>query len=236
MRFEALFYRTEGHHPFELGPLTLEGPDDRPWLLVGPAGSGKSTLLRLLGGVLKPRSGCMRGLDPAREGAYLPQLPERALAGRNLAEDLCGEVRPVAEMRVQLREALAAVGLEGTALSRKSRHMSTGERRRLCLALLHLSSAPCWAIDEPDAGLDVLGREQLRVWLRDRRDRRMWIATHRPEVYDPMDPWTLVLEGGKVRNSGPLREVSALPEVRDLLSGVQAAPLHAVPTRHPLSS
>ena len=216
MRFEAVSYRTEGLYPFELGPLDFEGPDDRPWLLVGPAGSGKSTLLRLLGGVLQPRSGSIRGLDPVRESAYLPQLPERALAGRNLAEDLCGDVRPAHSVRAQLRSALAAVGLGGTPLSRKSRRMSTGERRRVCLALLHLSPAPCWAVDEPDAGLDVLGREQLLAWLRSHGERRMWIGTHRPRIYGPMNPWTLVLEEGKIRASGPLREVFS-PEVEDLL-------------------
>ena len=233
MRFEALFYRAEGPDPFELGPLDLEGPDDRPWLFVGPAGSGKSTLLRLLGGVLRPHSGHIRGLDPLGESAYLPQLPERALAGRNLAEDLCGNVRPPTSMRAELRAALAAVGLEGAALSRKSSRMSTGERRRLCLALLQLSPAACWAIDEPDAGLDVAGREQLRVWLRSQGTRRMWIATHRVEVYLAMNPWTLVLEGGNVRNSGLLREVIGLPDISDLLFCEGHLGMKRVPMRHP---
>jgi len=217
MRFEAVSYRPSGPRRFELGPLDFEGPDDRPWLLLGPAGSGKSTLLRLLGGVIRPRSGRIVGLEPGRESAYLPQLPERALAGRNLAEDLCGEVRPEAATRARLRVALAAVGLEGMPLSRRSRRLSTGERRRLSLALLHLSPASSWALDEPDAGLDASGRASLEAWLGAEVGRRLWIASHRWTLYEWMNPWTLILGSGKVVAAGPIEAVFREPRVRGLL-------------------
>ena len=217
MRFEAVSYRPPGPRRFELGPLDVEGPDDRPWLLLGPAGSGKSTLLRLLGGVIRPRSGNIRGLEPGRESAYLPQLPERALAGRNLAEDLCGELRPEAATRTRLRAALSAVGLEGMPLSRKSRRLSTGERRRLSLALLYLSPASSWALDEPDAGLDASGRASLLGWLSAQEGRRLWIASHRWSLYERMNPWTLILESGKVIAAGPIEAVFRSPSVRELL-------------------
>jgi ABC-type multidrug transport system ATPase subunit len=218
MRFEAVSYSPPGPRRFELGPLDVEGPDDRPWLLLGPAGSGKSTLLRLLGGVIRPRSGRILGLTPGLESAYLPQLPERALAGRNLAEDLCGEVRPEAATRTRLRAALSAVGLEGMPLSRKSRRLSTGERRRLSLALLYLSPASSWALDEPDAGLDASGRAALHGWLSGEvGGRRLWIASHRWSLYERMNPWTLILESGKVMAVGSIEAVFRSPKVRELL-------------------
>ncbi len=217
MRFEAVFYRPPGPRRFELGPLDIEGPDDRPWLVLGPAGSGKSTLLRLLGGVIRPHSGRILGLEPGRESAYLPQLPERALAGRNLAEDLCGEVRPEAATRTRLRGALVAVGLEGMPLSRRSRRLSTGERRRLSLALLHLSSASGWALDEPDAGLDAMGRASLGGWLGAQSGRRLWISSHRWGVYEPLNPWTLILQSGKAIGAGALGEVFQNPNIQELL-------------------
>ena len=218
MRFEAVFYRAPGPRRFELGPLDLEGPDDRPWLVLGPAGSGKTTLLRLLGGGIRPRSGRVLGLEPGRESAYLPQLPERALTGRNLAEDLCGEVRPEAATRARLRKALALVGLEGMPLSRRSRRLSTGERRRLSLALLHLSTATAWALDEPDAGLDAEGRKSLEAWLSGGEEgRRLWIASHRWGLYEGMKPWTLVLDSGNLLSAGSLETVFREPRVRELL-------------------
>jgi ABC-type multidrug transport system ATPase subunit len=223
MRLDALIYRAPGPRGFVLGPLSLEGPDDRPWLILGPAGSGKSTLLRILGGAIRPAGGRILGLVPGKETAYLPQLPERALTGRNLAEDLCGEVRPPAATRVLLRSALGSVGLEGMPLSRKSRRLSTGERRRVSLALLHLSSAPHWAIDEPDAGLDASGRRSLEGWLRSQRARRLWIASHRWTLYAPLAPWSVVLRSGTVLAAGPLAEVTARREVLELLLGPVAS-------------
>jgi ABC-type multidrug transport system ATPase subunit len=217
MRFEAVSYRPPGPRRFELGPLDVEGPDDRPWLLLGPAGSGKSTLLRLVGGVLRPHSGRILGFHPGRDTAYLPQLPERALAGRNLAEDLCGDIRPEAATRTRLRQALAAVGLEGMPLSRRSRRLSTGERRRLSLALLYLSSARHWALDEPDAGLDAGGRGSLEDWLVSQKGRRLWIATHRWALYRRFDPWTVILSSGKVMAMGGIDAVFEKPGVRELL-------------------
>ena len=225
MRFEAISYRPPGPRRFELGPIDIEGPDDRPWLLLGPAGSGKSTLLRLLGGVIRPRSGRIVGVTPGHDSAYLPQLPERALAGRNLAEDLCGNVRPEAATRTRLRRALQSVGLEGMPLSRRSRRLSTGERRRLSLALLHLSPASGWALDDPDAGLDAAGRISLGVWLGEQRERRLWIASHRWTLYERFEPWTVILESGKVVAAAPFETVFQEPRVRELLlpDGVSGA-------------
>jgi ABC-type multidrug transport system ATPase subunit len=139
------------------------------------------------------------------------------LAGRNLAEDLCGDVRPEARVRARLRQALMAVGLEGMPLSRRSRRLSTGERRRLSLALLHLSSVSSWALDEPDAGLDADGRRSLQAWLGAQESRRLWIASHRWALYRAFDPWTVILNSGKVIAAGRMDAVFEMPKVRELL-------------------
>ena len=68
----------------------MHAGEDRPWLVLGASGAGKSTLLRFLGGLAKAESGEVLSLPPPGERGYLPQFPERALAGRNLAEDLAG--------------------------------------------------------------------------------------------------------------------------------------------------
>ena len=218
MRLEGLTVRLPGPRGFVLGPLDIEGPDDRPWLILGPAGAGKSTLLRILGGVLRPSSGQVGGVRPGVETGYLPQLPERALAGRNLAEDLSGEIRPTGEARAALRAALLAVGLAHLSLSRCSRELSLGERRRLTLALLYLSPRPHWALDEPDAGLDRSGRDQLAGWVASRPPaRRLWLATHRWDLYRGSRPFLLVLSGGRLLAAGESTQVIARPEVRESL-------------------
>jgi ABC-type multidrug transport system ATPase subunit len=204
--------------------VTAAIPDDRPCLILGPTGSGKSTLLRLLAGSLKPSGGSIDGAEPA---AYLPQRPERALAGRNLAEDLCGELRPGRQRRALLRRALGRVGLSGVALSRRSRMLSAGERRRLALALLLLSDHRHWALDEPESGLDATGVGEVAGILAARAREgtgRLWIATHRFEVHARLRPWTVVLERGRLLAAGELRTVCALPAVSEALSLSARAP------------
>jgi ABC-type multidrug transport system ATPase subunit len=212
---------------FELGPVETEGPDDRPWLILGGTGSGKTTLLRLLGGSMRPLSGEVTPSLVTAETAYLPQLPERVLGGRNLAEDLSGSMRPPREQRVQLRAALAEAGLEGVPLSRRSRELSQGERRRVALALLILSGRRHWALDEPEAGLDAGARGRLMDVLRARLqggDGALWVASHHFEIFAALEPWVLVLEEGKLIATGNLRDVMDLAAVRQALATDSRAP------------
>ncbi len=220
MKLSGLRYRYPGPHGFELGPLETAGPDDRPWLILGGNGAGKSTLLRLLGGALRPASGRVEGVAAGADTGYLPQRAEAALAGRNLAEDLSGEVRPRTALRSELRRALAAVGLAGVPLSRRSRRLSAGERRRVAIALLVLSGRPHWALDEPEAGLDAAGRARLLEILAERLRAgrgRLWLATHRFELYAHLRPWALVLEGGRLEAVGNLGDVLGVKETAALL-------------------
>lgn len=228
MKLDALTYRYPGPNAFCLGPLTVEGPDDRPWVVLGASGSGKSTLLRLLGGALRPTTGRMLGCVSEGSAAYLPQLPERALAGRNLAEDLCGDARPTRSRRSELRSALQAVGLAGAGLSRPSRTLSAGERRRVAIALLLLSGHDHWALDEPDAALDAGGVDRVVSLIRERvvsSRGGLWVATHRHEPFAPLRPWALVLDGGRAIATGEIGEVLCEPEVARLVGLAHRPPV-----------
>lgn len=219
MRLQGLVVRYPAGD-FTLGPLDLDGPVDRPWLVVGASGSGKSTLLRVLGGRLAPTAGGIERREDYRDAAYLPQFPERALAGRNLAEDLSGQVRPGGETRSRLRRALEETGLAGVPLSRRSRELSGGERRRVALALVMLTLCKFWALDEPDAALDREGEAHLiEALFRSRRaGTTLWIASHRPEIYRSLDPWLVVLESGQLVGTGDLEWVESNPRAREALS------------------
>jgi energy-coupling factor transporter ATP-binding protein EcfA2 len=212
---------------FQLGPFDLGGDPHRPWLVLGESGSGKTSLLQLLAGSGEPGT---RGspLPSAARPAYLPQLPERALAGRNLAEDLCGDVRPPLAKRLELRRSLEDVGLQGIPLSRRSRDLSAGERRRVAVALLRLSPSRVWALDEPEAGLDLSGRgllaQRLASWWGDGSLRGLWIATHHFELYARLRPQVLVLAGGGLVAQGELEEVLAREDVFGALELGRRAP------------
>ncbi len=155
-------------------------------LLTGPNGSGKSTLLRLLAGLLRPAAGGLRwqGEDAladlpthARRVAYVGHQ-DAVKPGLTAAENL----RFAAQRGGgTVRDALAAVGLEALA-DLPARMLSAGQRRRLALARLALSSAPLWLLDEPTLGLDAASVERFGALLAAHRRSGGLVAaaTHLP--------------------------------------------------------
>lgn len=153
-------------------------------LLVGPNGSGKSTLLRLLAGLVRPMAGVLRwnGKDS------LADLPLHAIRvayvghqdaikpGLSIAENLrfWGAAASIAH-------ALDAVDL-GRLADLPARMLSAGQKRRLALSRLALSTAPIWLLDEPTLGLDVKAVARFGELLAAHRDRGGIViaATHLP--------------------------------------------------------
>lgn len=137
--------------------------------LAGPNGAGKSTLLAVVAGLIKPQAGSIEYYPSTKaEGKaqdrrefleYLPAeanglyLKMDAMANLELWTKLRG--RPLAPER--LVQALGVWGLDHPLLSQgfAVEKFSTGMKRRLALARLSLSPAPCWLLDEPLYGLDA---------------------------------------------------------------------------------
>lgn len=141
--------------------------------LAGSNGSGKSTLLNLLAGLWRPRTGkitingslarspdaaCGRLLIPAGglpRGWGHPREYLRAIlvAGGHLA------------VRSKIDEALEWAGITHLAMGRPR---SSGENRRLFLALARAAAPRLLLLDEPFAFLDETMAERARVWLHER--------------------------------------------------------------------
>ena len=169
-------------------------------LVTGPNGSGKTTLLRAIAGLADPDRGQIRlggvpvrRLEPeARAGlAYLGHLD-------GLKRDLTVEenirfysaLRHVSENPSQV---VAEAGLAPFA-HRSVRQLSAGQKRRIVLAVLRLSGARLWLLDEPLTNLDRPGRELVARWL----DRHLAgqgiavVATHLAEALER--PGALLVE------------------------------------------
>ncbi|MDD2862852.1 MAG: heme ABC exporter ATP-binding protein CcmA [Acidiphilium sp.] len=155
-------------------------------LLVGPNGAGKSSLIRLLAGLTPPAAGALLWDD--QDALDDPPLHATRLVfvghmdaikpGLTVADNL-GLARR--RSRADIVAALATVDLERFA-DLPARLLSSGQRRRLALSRLALSSAPLWLLDEPTTGLDAASVRRLEAnFARHRAGGGMIIAaTHLP--------------------------------------------------------
>ena len=169
-----------------LRDISLTVPAGGALMLVGPNGSGKSTLLRLLAGLLRPAVGRVlwQGedalADPAAHGARLVYVghQDAVKPGLTAAENL--RFAAVAGGG-DVAAGLAAVGLTALA-DLPARVLSAGQKRRLALARLAVSSALLWLLDEPTLGLDVAAVDRFGNLLAGHRARGGVVvaATHLP--------------------------------------------------------
>jgi energy-coupling factor transport system ATP-binding protein len=216
-----LTYSYPGSERAALKSVTLELRAGEYVGVVGPNGGGKSTLVRLLNGLLRADSGCVRvgGLDPATEPfevrkkvGMLFQDPENGLVAPFVEDDVAFGLEnlgvPREEMRDRVREAIRAVGLEG--YERREPHtLSGGEKQRVALAGLLALDPEILLLDEPTSMLDAAGRREVLERLEELRGARtvLHVTHHLEELFDA--DRVLVLNAGKlVADVSPERLVS----------------------------
>jgi heme ABC exporter ATP-binding subunit CcmA len=143
-------------------------------LLRGPNGAGKTSLLRLCAGLLPIVRGTGRvlGFDLATERhAIRPRVgllghANGLYADLSVAENVGFWGATVGASTGEIRAAIERLGLAGRLADLRVRTLSAGERRRTALACLVARRAELWLLDEPHAGLDAEGRDELDVVLR----------------------------------------------------------------------
>ncbi len=146
--------------------------------LIGHTGSGKSTLIMHLNGLIKPTSGkiCVDGLDLMDKKTSLRdvrkkvglvfQYPEYQLFEETILLDVMFGPKNLglsdAEAEQRAREALRMVGLTDESMYDKSPfELSGGQKRRVAIAGVLAMKPTTLILDEPTAGLDPRGREEI---------------------------------------------------------------------------
>ncbi len=134
--------------------------------LLGPNGSGKSTLLRLIMGEEKPLSGSLQIGEHNVLPAYFAQNQAEALdLERTVLETIREEV--VEWKDSEVRGLLGRFMFSGDSVFKRVRDISGGEKARLALAKMLLSSANFLILDEPTNHLDIPAKETLEKALRE---------------------------------------------------------------------
>lgn len=172
--------------------LTIE--DGSFVALIGHTGSGKSTLVQHLNALLRPTSGrvLVDGEDIFAKGASLKalrqrvglvfQYPEHQIFEETVERDVAFGPRnmglPEDVVRARVSDALALVGLdEAEVASRSPFDLSGGQRRRVAMAGVLAMEPKVLILDEPTAGLDPVGREEvLDLLKRLQRERGVTIV------------------------------------------------------------
>ncbi|MHA6783634.1 energy-coupling factor ABC transporter ATP-binding protein [Pseudonocardia saturnea] len=150
--------------------------------VLGPNGGGKTTLFRLLAGALAPAAGEVlldgapvvrnrRGLTALRTQVQLVlQDPDDQLFSASVGQDVSfGPVNlglSPDEVRARVDGALAALGITGLA-DRPTHMLSFGQKKRVAIAGAVAMAPRLLVLDEPTAGLDPAGVEELLVTLAD---------------------------------------------------------------------
>ncbi|MDR1799587.1 MAG: ATP-binding cassette domain-containing protein [Bifidobacteriaceae bacterium] len=153
-----------------IGQVSVTVPSGGLLLVTGANGSGKTTLLRLVLGLLRPQTGTVEGVAGRRlaavfqEDRLAPGLTAQANVRLVLRGRRRGSGEPSGGAAFLVRETLLAAGLDADAIGRPVRHLSGGQRRRVCLvrALAAVADgASLVVLDEPFSGIDREGLPEL---------------------------------------------------------------------------
>jgi iron complex transport system ATP-binding protein len=203
---------------------------DEKWVVLGPNGAGKTTLLRLAATELHPTCGTVHILGERLGRTDVFELRPRigfssaSLAGRIPGDETVSDLVVSAGYAVlgRWRERyddvdnaraaglLAALGVAGMT-GRRFATLSEGERKRVLIARALMTDPELLLLDEPAAGLDLGGREdllaQLATLATDPDSPATVLVTHHVEEIPPGFTHAMLMRGGVVVAQGLLDAV-----------------------------
>jgi iron complex transport system ATP-binding protein len=207
--------------------VTWEVEEGERWVVLGPNGAGKTTLLQIAAARMHPTTGVAGVLGEVMGAVDVFELRPRiglassAMAERIPADEVVGNVVVTASYGIigrwreqyddldyaRAMELLRALGAEHLA-DRHYGTLSEGERKRVQIARALMTDPELMLLDEPAAGLDLGGREDLVRRLgdlaADTEAPAMVLVTHHVEEIPPGFTDVLMMRGGQVVAAGPI--------------------------------
>ncbi len=199
--------------------------------IIGHTGSGKSTLMQHLNGLLKPTSGklLLDGQDIwsdkklTRQAKFrvglVFQYPEYQLFEETVYKDIAFGPKNMGlsgeEVDRRVREAAAAVGLTQAQLEVSPFDLSGGQKRRVAIAGVMAMEPEVLILDEPTAGLDPSGREEILAHIeryRQQHNATIMMVSHSMDDVARLTDRLLVMNGSKLAMDGTPEQVFARAE------------------------
>lgn len=240
-----------GYDKHALKDINLEIKEGEFIGIVGHTGSGKSTLIQHMNGLLKPTSGeiYFHGQDIhdkdfdrkalRNKVGLVFQYPEYQLFGVSVFEDICFGPRnmglPELEVEMRAYEAMKQVGLGEDLLDVSPFELSGGQKRRVAIAGILAMRPEMLILDEPTAGLDPAGRDEilhLLAKLHEKQNMTIVLVSHSMEDVAQYAKRMLVMRQGKIVLDGRPAEIFTyakeleqigldVPQVTKVLTGLK---------------
>lgn len=209
-----------------LDHVSLEIKDGEFVAIMGHTGSGKSTLIQMLNGLIRPTSGEIYYNDEniladgysmtALRGkvGLVFQYPEHQLFESDVLKDVMFGPKNLgytkAEAKKQAIEALLSVGIAESQFELSPFELSGGQKRRVAIAGVLAMSPQVLVLDEPTAGLDPYGRDQileLLAKLHKEKNITIILVSHSMDDVADYCERVIVLSKGKVVFDDKAKEV-----------------------------
>lgn len=219
-----------------LDHITVEIPEDQFIGLIGHTGSGKSTFVQTLNGLLKVTSGHIyyNGEDIDGEQydkkklrsdvGLVFQYPEHQLFEVDVISDVCFGPRNLglseSETRERAIEALESVRMPKELYKSSPFDLSGGQKRRAAIAGVLAMRPKILILDEPTAGLDPKGRDEilgLIARMKEERDMTIILVSHSMDDVARYVERIMVMGGGKLLfDDEPVKVFRHVKELEEL--------------------
>ncbi len=229
IKLENVTYTYSPGTAYEMNALkdvNLEIPQGQFVGIIGHTGSGKSTLIQHLNGLIRPTAGrvLFEGKDiwaenyPLRELRFqvglVFQYPEHQLFESEVLADVCfgpanqGLTKEACEKYA--KEALSHVGLSEAFYEKSPFELSGGQKRRVAIAGVLAMNPKVLVLDEPTAGLDPKGRDEILdqiAYLHKTRGITIILVSHSMEDIARYVERIIVMNQGEKAFDGTCKEV-----------------------------
>ncbi|CAB4597520.1 unannotated protein [freshwater metagenome] len=178
-------------------------------LLQGPNGAGKTSILRVCAGLMpiERGSGHVLGIDlttnreAIRSRVGLLGHTNGLYLDLTVKQNIMFWAATVNATRAEVDAAMATMRVDKRLASVQASQLSAGQRRRCALASLIVRRAEVWLLDEPHAGLDAQGRDELDDLLRAAvsAGATVMLASHESERATGLATRIVTIDGGGAR-------------------------------------